>query len=120
MIQKSTFRAILAFQVQQIERHPGEWCVCAGRYLVAGGRDRTPDGAAATCEGVWLDRRGAAAAGRRVVVPGVVLVHDPGKVDLPSDCLAFLYLFFFPRKKKYHAIAVKKKGTKTKSLDSLI
>lgn len=73
-------------------------CVSAGWYLVAGGRDRTPDGAAATCEGVWLDRRGAAAAGRRVVVPGVVLVHDPGKVDLPSDCLAFLYLFFSKKK----------------------
>lgn len=55
-----------------------------GLYLVAWGRDRTSDRAAATCEGVWLDRRGAAAAGRRVVVPRVVLVHDPGKVDVSA------------------------------------
>ena len=53
---------------------------CCEPYLVVGGRDRTPDRAAAAGERLWLGRRGAAAAaGRGVVVPGVVLVHDPGE-----------------------------------------
>lgn len=60
------------------------------RYLVAWGRDRTADRAAAACEWLWLYRRSAAAAGRGVVVHGVVLVHDPGKrkisvVDMSSQ-----------------------------------
>lgn len=54
-------------------------------YLVAGGRDRTPDRAAAAGEGLGLGRRGAAAAGRGVVIPGVVLVHDPGKKKVSGD-----------------------------------
>lgn len=50
-----------------------------GCYLVARGRDWTSDRAAAAGEGLWLWRRRAASAGRGVVVPGVVLVHGPGK-----------------------------------------
>lgn len=62
------------------------------RYLVAWGRDRTADRAAAAREWLWLGRRSAAAAGRGVVVHGVVLVHDPGKRkisvdDMSSDAL---------------------------------
>lgn len=69
------------------------------RYLVAWGRDRTSDRAAAACEGFWLGRRGAAAAGRGVVVPGVVLVHDPGERNISADGFGSFYFIFLGPKK---------------------
>lgn len=71
-------------------------CVCAVRvYLVVGGRDRTADRTAAAREGLGLWRRGAAAAGRRVVVPGVVLVHDPGRRQISVRPLKPFFFSFF-------------------------
>lgn len=93
-------------------------------YLVAWGRDRTSDRAAAACEGLWLGRRGAAAAGRGVVVPGVVLVHDPGKRKISVHCLSSESLFLIPDAKKaptgkkilwFEKSLISKAGEKNKS-----